>query len=390
MAMLGNLAALVVLLGILGSSRCLMRVPLIYQPRVHEQVLDPSRGVAISTAADAEGGAITDPLNNYGNTEYYGLITLGTPPQSFQVIFDTGSSNLWVPSSKCAILIGSCGSHAKYSSKKSTTYVKDGTSFLITYGSGSVSGFLSKDSLGLSGANVSGQTFAEITRELGASFSSGSFDGILGLGYPQIAADGVTPVFDQMISQGVVSSPLFSVYLNRDLDGSSGGEIIFGGVDDTHYTGDVSYVPVSKKGYWQIRMDGIQAGDASLCSGGCNGIVDTGTSLITGPTLQIVRLNLAIGALPTLSGQYVLNCNRISTLPNVTFTLGDKAYVLEGKDYVLQSSSILGISTCISGFTALDIAPPSGPLWILGDVFIGRYYTIFDRGQDRVGFAQAK
>lgn len=173
--------------------------------------------------------------------------------------FKEGKASLSVNKKLCLLMyfrIPLVGSHAKYSSKKSTTYVKDGTSFLITYGSGSVSGFLSKDSLGLSGANVSGQTFAEITRELGASFSSGSFDGILGLGYPQIAADGVTPVFDQMISQGVVSSPLFSVYLNRDLDGSSGGEIIFGGVDDTHYTGDVSYVPVSKKGYWQIRMDG--------------------------------------------------------------------------------------------------------------------------------------
>jgi len=341
-----------------------------------------SKGIKLTYKASQTGIVI----NDYMNSQYYGTISLGTPAQDFEVIFDTGSSDLWVCSSLCGT---SCGRHAKYNSKKSVTYIANGTSFDILYGSGPVSGFESVDKLTVGGLVVKDQVFAEVTDASGltAAFNVDKFDGILGLAFPVLSVNHVTTAFDNIVQQGLVNEAKFAFFLGNT-DGDA-GELVLGGSNPEKYTGSFAYVPLKETPpygytYWTIQLDGFAVkGKKYIAEAGESAIVDSGTSILTGPSDRVAQIAKDLGAHEIIAGEYAMKCDY--SAPSFEFTINGATYTLAPSDYLIPDGNI-----CILGIMGLDVEAPLGPLWILGDVFMRKHYTEFDVANKRVGFALAK
>ncbi|XP_036347833.1 lysosomal aspartic protease-like, partial [Rhagoletis pomonella] len=173
---------------------------------------------------------------------------------------------------------------------------------------------------------------------------------------------------------GLVSKNVFSFYLARDTSSSKGGELILGGSDSSYYKGSLTYVPVSEQGYWQFSLGGATLGGKTLCSNGCQAIADTGTSLIIAP---LSAYNKFANIVNSDSDGYV-DCSLISSLGDIEFVISGKSFAVPASQYIIQEDS----ETCYSAISYIGT-----DFWILGDIFLGLYYSEFDMGNNRIGFA---
>eukprot|EP00299_Pterocystis_sp_00344_P016278 c8165_g1_i1.p1 GENE.c8165_g1_i1~~c8165_g1_i1.p1 ORF type:complete len:421 (-),score=112.00 c8165_g1_i1:81-1343(-) len=333
-------------------------------------------------------------LENHKTTQYVGPIFVGNPQQRIDVIWDTGSSNTWVYAQSCETDV--CRSHQRYDHAASSTYRKNGQGMVIKYGSGSIEGMLSEDTVSFCTTGPQCHTYAdnlkfgEVSWTSGDSFLWGQYSGIVGLGFPSLAIDGTTPPFDAMFLSGKFPNPVFAFYMTKKPN-EAGSSLTVGGVQKQKYTGPVHWHRVFVKDktpeYWTLKLsdvliDGVSMG---VCQpNGCPIAVDTGTSLITGPSSMINRLVQKINVDPECK-----NFNeQTHTLPRIGLVIDDITYDLDPVDYVINVEES-GQRLCLGGFRDLDLPPEKGPLWIAGDVFLRRYYSIYDRNGLKVGLAQA-
>ncbi|ELK30793.1 PREDICTED: gastricsin [Myotis davidii] len=326
-----------------------------------------------------------EPITNYLDAFYFGEISIGTPPQNFLVLFDTGSSNLWVPSTYCQSQ--ACSNHNRFNPSLSSTFRNNGQTYTLSYGSGSLSVVLGYDTVTVQNIVVNNQEFGLSENEPNDPFYYSDFDGILGMAYPNMAVGDAPTVMQGMLQQGQLTLPIFSFYFSRQPTRQYGGELILGGVDQQLYSGQIVWAPVTQELYWQIAIQEFAIGDQATgwCSQGCQAIVDTGTFLLAVPQQYMGSFLQATGAEQAQNGDFVVACNSVESLPTITFTISGSQFPLPPSAYVLNNNGY-----CRLGIEATYLPSPNGqPLWILGDVFLKEYYSVYDMAHNRVGFAFA-
>ncbi|KAF9921450.1 hypothetical protein FBU30_008493 [Linnemannia zychae] len=317
------------------------------------------------------------PLKSIGKVSgYYGQVQIGNPKQSFDVVFDTGSSDLWIPSSKC--IEDGCISHNRFDGVHSESYKTTETPFEIEYGTGEVSGVVSEDIITL--GDLSSKNPIRFAESLTSSslFGRAVFDGVFGLAYQEMSSSGERPPFLAMMDQKTVKHGMFGFFMGKGF-----GELSFGGYDSSKVQGgdEILWTKVVKKGYWEIKVDKIKTDNADFISKPVHALVDTGTTQIIMPVnlARHIHAKLLPGARHIHDGIYSLPCNG-NNMPMLRVQMGGKMFEVPPSLYTLQE---IAPGRCMSGFAGEEV---DGSTWILGDVFLRTVYSIFDFDNDRVGF----
>ncbi|XP_035390645.1 gastricsin-like isoform X2 [Electrophorus electricus] len=361
----------------LALTEGLIRVPLVKMKTIMEERGFLKEVLEDSPYSSELGSA--ENLINQDDMAYFGKIAIGTPPQYFYVHFDTGSTTLWVNSVYCNS--DACSHHPLFNPSKSSTYHSNGQPFSIQYGTGSVSGVIGYDVVTMDELTVTNQKIGLSQSEPGDHFARPLHDGIMGLAFKPDQGT----IVDTMIQEGLIEEPVFAFYLSRDSE--SGSEVMFGGTDSSYYQGQIIWVPVQQDSHWQLVFEGFEVNheSAGWCENGCTGITDTGTSLLLCPPQYVENLHQMLGSQQDQNGNYVFDCSEVSSLPPLTFIMNGAHLHLPASAYVLQEEDSSGNPYCLSGISSSGEEYRNGlPYWILGDVFLRQFYSVFDQGNARV------
>ncbi|KAG0145715.1 hypothetical protein CROQUDRAFT_658385 [Cronartium quercuum f. sp. fusiforme G11] len=356
--------------------------------------------------------------NGYADSEYYGVVKIGTPPQTFNVILDTGSSDLWIlgssttsstttsTSSSSSTFHSSMGgigtpgttstiTGASFVPTNSSTYKSSTTAFQITYGSGAASGTVATETVTQGSYTVTNQAFAVVTKA-SSGLLSGDVSGIMGMGFTPLASTNAAPFWQSanIPSFGFGLSRFVNISTTSDVE--PGGIMTLGGPNTTLYTGNINYISLKAQTYWLVALDNVMINGQAISNSGSDAVaIDTGTSLIGAPTsiVQAIYSNIT-GSSPatgSYKGYYEFPC---SSAPSLSLTFGGISYSIAPDDFNVGTVDESG-KMCLGAIFAVESATSSStttsltPAWIVGDSFLKNVYTVFRASPSpaAVGFA---
>ncbi|KAI6192275.1 Aspartic protease 7 [Aphelenchoides bicaudatus] len=298
------------------------------------------------------------------------MISLGTPPQAFRVILDTGSGILWVPSKGCrnsGRMSEYCNvNKSLYDPQRSSTARKTGKNFQIQYGIGATTGVLYEDVFAFGEGGNTLKLKKPVVFGAGLKTVDGD-QGIMGLAYVQQKGQG-SSIFDEAVKQGIMDNPVFTVFLRKCANGngecSNAGQITFGKIDTQNCGNVVGWAPGISSGSYKLNRP-------------LTAITDTGSSHLFLPEAIANGIARSVGA-RAAGGGYIVPCNRSFS---IKLKIGGRTYSIPSK----QATLPIGGSQC-----QLLVAPSGMSQLILGDPWVRSYCQVHDWKGSRVGFAPPK
>lgn len=358
-----------------------------FQTEKVEDFKSPIVPSALSSFLESEIDlAVTSPvysrqIKNFFNSQYTTPIAIGSPDNIFQLIIDTGSGTTLVNDVRCTSV--GCLKRKAVDPAHLPHYQSLHFDVEISYAKGGVSIELGTTDFYLQSQPIKDMEFGSIVREK-AVFTEASYDGILGLSYPALA-DGTVPFFDRLMQMGLFARNVFSIFLsNNPRDNSS--RLFLGGYDPAYFQEPLVYHPVVRKMWWTLSLDAVllDGKNTNLCSRStrCEIIVDTGASLMAAPPAMYSPLiqQMSRGT----------SCASPASFPMITFVINGLDYTLEPSQYLVgdgfgSEDEVGGL--CSIGMSIFDVDVAN--VWIAGDVFLTKYFSVYDRDNDRVGLARA-
>lgn len=328
--------------------------------------------------------------------QYYGEISIGSPPQQFSVVFDTGSGNLAVPTTSC--WSAACKAHRMFdkSASKTMTPAQSETVEDITYGTGTLTGDFVRDNACFSSsastdAPLCGSLrFLGVSRESDFPFIKMPFDGLLGLGLPGLS---VAPSFNLLRALG--TNGVVALYLAHPSYENARSEATFGSYRNERISGGhMRWTPVidgGQSGFWMVGVQEAMLGywpnsrvvPVGPCTQAkpCRAAIDSGSPTVMGPPDVVAWLTKTLNV--------SIDCTNFDDLPSVYLRVMDtegSALDLEitRHEYVAKSSS-----GCLSLFLPLHFGDDFVPQWLIGQPLLHRNYAVFDANRKMVGFALA-
>ncbi|KAF4982000.1 hypothetical protein FDECE_17593 [Fusarium decemcellulare] len=330
-------------------------------------------------AGRSQGTVVTTP--EPGDYEWLTPVQIGTPGQTLNLNFDTGSADLWVFTNTTA---GGGTGRSVYNPSKSRSARKiEGATFGIRYGDGSSSsGDVYTDKVSIGRLSVDNQAVEAAERVTGNLVPDIALDGILGLSFNTLNTVRPTPQktwFDNAIPQ--LNSPVFTA----DLKNRRPGTYNFGYIDNTSYTGKIGYASVdSSEGFWTFSATNYAVGSGRVNRTSLTGIADTGTTILLLPnSTNKAYYDQVRGARFDRRYQlYTFACR--ATLPTFSFTVGGTNITIPGAYFNIGSIGD-GSSNCVGG---LQPSERFG-INIFGDVALKAAFVVFDGGnRKRIGWAK--